>query len=83
MQIRAKVIGCENREIETKRGRQSLTELFIIDADNKKNMYIGQIWDEKPHSYKEDEVVNFTVAGIAERGKKIYLSLVPVGDDRG
>ena len=77
MQIRAMVVGCENREIETKRGKQSLTELFLIDADNKKNMYVGQIWDDKFHSYKESEVVNFTVAGVSERNKKIYLSLVP------
>ncbi len=79
MQIRAMVVGCENREIETKRGKQSLTELFLIDADSKKNMYVGQIWDDKFHSYKEAEVVNFTVAGVSERNKKIYLSLVPQG----
>lgn len=79
MQIRAMVVGCENREIETKRGKLSLTELFLIDADSKKNMYVGQIWDDKFHSYKEAEVVNFTVAGVSERNKKIYLSLVPQG----
>ncbi|MBI2412896.1 MAG: hypothetical protein HYV24_06780 [Deltaproteobacteria bacterium] len=79
MQIRAMVVGCENREIETKRGKQSLKELFLIDADSKKNMYVGQIWDDKFHSYKEAEVVNFTVAGVSERNKKIYLSLVPQG----
>jgi len=77
MQIRAMVVSCENREIETKRGKQFLTELFIIDADNMKNLYVGQILDEKFHSYKNDEVVSFTVAGVSERNKKTYLSLLP------
>ncbi|MBI1910862.1 MAG: hypothetical protein HYS21_02560 [Deltaproteobacteria bacterium] len=78
MQIRATIIGCEKREIETKRGNQFLTELFIIDTDNNKNMYIGQILDKKTfYSYKETEVVNFTVIGISERNRKLYLSIVP------
>ena len=80
MQIRVKVMGCENREIETKRGKQFLTELFIVDADNMKNLYVGQILDEKFHSYKKGDIVDFTVADVFERNKKTYLSLVPHGN---
>ncbi|MCR4286548.1 MAG: hypothetical protein NUW09_00885 [Deltaproteobacteria bacterium] len=82
MWIRAQIVGCENRELETKRGVQHLTELYILDADNKKNLYVGQIWGEKFYSYPENEVVTFQIAGVSERGKKVYLSLLPE-DNKG
>lgn len=75
MWIKAMVVGCENREIETKRGKQCLTELFILDADNKKNIYVGQIWGKKFYNYKENEIVTFPISGITEKNKKTYLSL--------
>ena len=77
MWIKAQIVSSENREIETKRGIQYLTELFLIDADNKRNLYVGQIWGEEFYSYQENEVVTFQIAGVSERNKKIYLTLKP------
>ncbi len=77
MWIKAQIVSGENREIETKRGVQYLTELFLIDTDNKRNLYVGQIWGEKFYSYQENDVVTFQIAGVSERNKKVYLTLKP------
>ena len=77
MWIKAQVILSDNKEIETKRGIKYRTELFMIDADNKQNLYVGQMYGDRPRTYPEDEVMTFQVAGVHSMGKKIYLSLKP------
>ncbi len=77
MWIKAQIVGSSNRERETQKGLQYITELFMVDADYKQNLYIGQIWGEKVYSYEENEVVTFQVTGMFGTGKKIYLTLKP------
>ena len=77
MWIKAQIVLSVSKERETKRGIQHLTELYMIDADNKRNLYVGQIWGEKFYSYEENEIITFQIAGVSERNKKIYLTLKP------
>lgn len=76
MLINAQIIKCESREIETVRGKQILTELYIIDADIKKNFYVGLILGERAYSYKENEIVTFQ-ASVSVRNKRLCMILTP------
>ena len=77
MWIKAQIVLSVSKERDTKRDLKYLTELFMIDSDSKQNLYVGQMWGDKPHTYPENEIVTFQVGGVYGQGKKIYLSLLP------
>ena len=77
MYIKAQIVTCEGREIETTRGKKFLTELYLIDVDTNKNFYVAQILSDRAYSYKESEIVTFPVTGVSVRKKKLYLYLTP------
>jgi len=77
MYIKAQIVTCAGREIETTRGKKFLTDLYLIDADTNKNFYVAQILSDRAYSYKESEIVTFPITGIVTKKKKIYLYLTP------
>ena len=76
MFINAQIVKCESKVVETPRGNQFLTELYLIDADTKKNFYVGLILGERAYNYKENEIVTFQ-ASVSVRNKRLCMILTP------
>ena len=75
MWIKAKIIGFKQNEIETDEGKLCLTDVYIIDADNDRDIYSGLIIGDKFHKFRIDDVVTFEIIGFNGKGRRVTLSL--------